>query len=511
MVVCYHIYNFNNGGDIMQNVLDLLQEAVERYPQKAAIVDRDRIVTFAELDLQARKIGAAIRKHDLVNAPVGVIASRDADTLIFFFGVLFSGNFYVPVDPGMPAEKKRLVFADAGFHVVVGKRENQSLLDPLSFEGTYLTAEDVSDEVADIPAVGGNDPAYMVYTSGSTGVPKGVLKSHKALLSFVQAYAKTFNFTEDEIIGNQTPFYFDASAKDIYMMLQLGCTLDILPSSLFTLPPELIDYLNTHRVSFISWVPTALSLVSQLNPFSYIKPTTLKKVFFVGEVMPMKHLNKWRQALPDIQYVNLYGQSELAGICCYYEVTGTFLDTDTLPMGKPLCNCDMYLLNGDQIITAPGQIGELYICSDAIALEYFHDPEKTKTCFTHRDFGNGLVRCFKTGDLAQYDEHGNLVFASRTDLQIKHMGHRIELGEIETIAGALEQIHRCCCVYDSDKRKIILFCQLAQGVQMSSIDIKRALKDKLSDYMLPGKVTVMDQLPLNANGKIDRQKLKTMI
>lgn len=495
----------------MKNVLELLQKAVERYPQKTAIVDKDRKVTFAELDQKARKIGAAICKQRIVNAPIGVIASRDADTLIYFLGVLFSGNFYVPIDPGMPLVKKRLILEDADINIVVGKKENQHLLDDLSFKGIYLSLDDAYDDLASSVSVGGNDPAYMVYTSGSTGIPKGVLKSHKSLLSFVEAYAETFEFSPDEIIGNQTPFYFDASAKDIYMMLYLGCTLDILPTTLFTLPPDLIDYLNEHRISFISWVPTALSLVAQLNPFSYVKPVTLKKVFFVGEVMPMKHLNKWRQALPDIQYVNLYGQSELAGICCYYEVVGTFADTDTLPIGKPLCNCDMYLLKGEQIITEANQIGELYIHSDAVALEYFHDIEKTNASFVYRDFGNGLVRCFKTGDLAQYDDLGNLIFASRTDLQIKHMGHRIELGEIETLAGALEEVHRCCCVYDSDKRKIVLFCELAQGMQMTGIEIKRLLREKLSDYMLPGKVIVVEKLPLNANGKIDRQQLKNSI
>ena len=495
----------------MKNVLELLQKAVERHPQKTAIVDKYREVTFAELDQKARKIGVAICKQGIVNAPIGVIASRDADTVIYFLGALFSGNFYVPIDPGMPLEKKRLILEDADIHVIVGKKEKRHLLDAISFNGVYLSIDDMCDEMAPMPNTGDNDPAYMVYTSGSTGRPKGVLKSHKSLLSFVEAYAGTFDFSPDEIIGNQTPFCFDASAKDIYVMLYLGCTLDILPTTLFTLPPDLIDYLNEHRISFVSWVPTALSLVAQLNPFSYVKPTTLKKVFFVGEVMPMKHLNKWRQALPDIQYVNLYGQSELAGICCYYEVEGIFADTDTLPIGKPLSNCDMYLLNGEQIITEADQIGELYICSDAIALEYFHDIDKTNASFVYRDFGNGLVRCFKTGDLAQYDDRGNLIFASRTDLQIKHMGHRIELGEIETLAGALREVHRCCCVYDSDKRKIVLFCELAQGIQMKSIEIKRLLREKLSDYMLPGKVIVVEKLPLNANGKIDRQQLKNSI
>jgi acyl-coenzyme A synthetase/AMP-(fatty) acid ligase len=242
-----------------------------------------------------------------------------------------------------------------------------------------------------------------------------------------------------------------------------------------------------------------------------VKPETLKKVFFVGEVMPMKHLNKWRKELPDIQYVNLYGSSEIAGICCYYEVKTQFEDSAVLPMGKPLDSCKIYLLDQDKVITEPNHIGELYLVSDALALEYYHDPEKTKQSFIYRDFGEGMVRCFKTGDLAQYDELGNLVFASRIDSQIKHMGHRIELGEIEAVANALPELNRCCCLYNAAKKKITLFCELASGVTMKGQEIRSILRNKLSDYMVPGKVVVMESLPLNQNGKIDRQKIKTLL
>ena len=242
-----------------------------------------------------------------------------------------------------------------------------------------------------------------------------------------------------------------------------------------------------------------------------VKPSTLKKVFFVGEVMPMKHLNKWRAALPEIEYVNLYGQSEIAGICCYYKVTESFEDSAVLPMGKPLQNCTIYLVDGDHVIHEPGHVGELYIVSDALALEYFHDPEKTHSSFLRKDFGAGIERCFKTGDLAQYDEQGNLLFAARNDNQIKHMGHRIELGEIETVAGSLADVDRCCCLYDSAKKKIILFCQLSSGSLLTGPTIRSQLRRHLSSYMVPGKVIILDALPINANGKIDRQQLKNLI
>jgi len=266
--------------------------------------------------------------------------------------------------------------------------------------------------------------------------------------------------------------------------------------------------LNEKKISFICWVPTALSIVTQLNTFLEVIPETLEKVFFVGEVMPMKQLNKWRKALPNLQYVNLYGSSEIAGISCYFEVKETYEDIMVLPMGKPLSNCQIYLLDKDAVVTEPNHIGEIYYASDALALEYFHDPDRTAGSFLNKDFGNGLQRVFKSGDLAQYDMDGNLVFASRSDFQIKHMGHRIELGEIEAVAGSLKEIDRCCCLYDQRKSKITLFCQLTKGCGKNGREIRSLLRPMLSTYMLPSKVIVMENLPLNANGKIDRQELK---
>jgi len=494
-----------------KNVLEYLEKAVEKNPDKCAVAYRDEAYSYRELATLSKKIGFTISRHQFRNKPVAVIADRSVNALVYFMAVLYSGNFYVPIDPDMPKEKIAAIFEDAQFSVVLGNAEHQPTIRSVGYQGAFYNVLDVSDDAASIPEIGEEDPLYMVYTSGSTGKPKGVLKSHKAIVTYIEAYCKTFDFSEDEIIGNQTPFFFDASAKDIYLLLKMGCTMEILPSTLFMLPPELIDYLNQKRVTFASWVPTAISIVAQLNPFAMVKPETLKKMFFVGEVMPMKHLNKWRKELPDIQYVNLYGSSEIAGICCYYEVKGEFPDDAVLPMGVPLENCNIYLLDQETVITEPGKIGEMYLVSDSLALEYFHDPEKTKNAFLVRDFGNGMVRCFKTGDLAQYDAEGNIVFVTRTDSQIKHMGHRIELGEIEAVANSMPEINRCCCLYNAPKRKIVLFCELAPGVQMKGQEIRSLLKAKLSDYMLPGKVEIMEALPLNQNGKIDRQLLKTFL
>lgn len=496
---------------MLNTVLSYFEEIAGKFPEKIAVSYRDECYTFDQLMTVSKQIGFQLNRFHYQNQPIGVIADRGIQTIAFFVGTLYSGNYYVPIDPDMPVAKKQAIIDDANIPVIFGLEESKHLVDELAFSGMYISLGSPSEEVCTMPITGEDDPIYMVYTSGSTGKPKGVLKSHKAVISFAKAYRDTFSLSSDEVIGNQTPFFFDASAKDIYMMLILGCTLEILPSTLFALPPELIDYLNAKKVTFASWVPTVLSLVAQLNPFSEVRPTTLKKVFFVGEVMPMKHLNKWRAALPNIQYVNLYGQSEIAGICCYYIVEGEFENTATLPMGKPLKNCQIYLLDNGQIITEPNHIGEMYIVSDSLAIEYYNDVEKTKNCFVYRDFGEGMVRAFKTGDLAQYDQCGNLLFASRTDFQIKHMGHRIELGEIEAVAGAIPEIVRCCCLYNNEKKKITFFCELVEGAEITPRLLREMLKKKLSSYMMPGKFIILDKLPLSANGKIDRQALKQQL
>lgn len=288
----------------MQNVLLYLEKSANLTPDKVAVAYGEDQYTFSALRSLAKRIGTAI--GDMRRQPLGIIAARGVETIAFFMGALYSGNYYVPIDPDMPPEKKQAILDETGLQVILGTSEDRMLLSELHFDGRYISIENAGDAECVLPETGDEDPLYMVYTSGSTGKPKGILKSYGAVISYIEAYCDTFDFSADDVIGNQTPFFFDASAKDIYLMLKMGCRLEILPTKLFSFPTELMEYMNAKRVSFISWVPTAISIVAQLNPFSVVKPQYLRKVFFVGEVMPMKYLNKWRKALPDIQYVNLY-------------------------------------------------------------------------------------------------------------------------------------------------------------------------------------------------------------
>lgn len=488
------------------SVLEVLEQTAACYPHSVALAQEDAQLTFSQLLSRSRSIGGWLVQKGLSGRRIGVAAVQSVNTPVLFLAIAYAGGCYVPLNIDMPAEKLQKIAQDCQMPCVLTWSDSDAQvlrekhLQAVAMEGCSLPQETVP-----LPDVSAELPLYLIYTSGSTGQPKGIVKTHGAVLSFMRAYLQTFDYAPNDVIGNQTPFFFDASAKDLYMMLAAGCRLEIIPRALFLSPVRLVEYLNEKSVTVISWVPSALSMVSQFQTFQTVMPTTLRRVMFVGEVFPMKQLNRWRASCPDLEYVNLYGSSEIAGVCCYFRVTGTYADSDSLPIGKALPNCHVVLAKDGEVIQQSDTLGEIYVASDALAEAYFGDAEKTSATFPTLTLGeNAPCRYLKTGDLARYDAQGNLVFAARSDFQIKHMGHRIELGEIETAAAALPEVSECCCVYDAMRQKILLYAQSTATAKK----IQLALRQCLTDYMVPSKVIVLQQLPHNANGKIDRVALK---
>lgn len=486
-------------------IIDVFERTASRFPDKTAIADEERSISFSELRSLALYTAHRLPAGD---GPVGVMAHRDIFTVPFFFGAMYCGRCYVPIDPDIPKEKADKIVSDAGIRVILSCCEaDRERCEAAGTEFICIDRVATSEKTA----AADGDTLCLIYTSGSTGRPKGVLKSASAMKSFIEAYISEFGFDENTVIGNQTPFCFDASAKDIYLMAATGARMEIIPTKHFSFPVRLMEYLNEREVSFISWVPSALSIVTALNTFSEIKPIYLKRVFFVGEVFPVKHLNRWIKALPDLEYVNLYGSSEICGISLFHRVTGELDKDASIPMGKPLSNCDVRLVDGGRVITEAGVTGEVYVASDALALEYFNDPDRTGEAFVLFDAGEGEKRYYRSGDVAKYNENGELVFAARTDFQIKHMGHRIELGEIETAADSIPGVDKCCCLYNEKRQRIVLYIQPEAGSGITDADVRLALKEKLSDYMLPHKYILMEALPLNQNGKTDRAALRAAL
>lgn len=348
------------------------------------------------------------------------------------------------------------------------------------------------------------DPAYIICTSGSTGVPKGVVISHRAIIDFVEEASEVMEFSDKEIFANQAPFYFDASVPDLYCTIRNGATLHIIPAEWFVFPIKALEYIKEQQVNAIFWVPSALIVAANLRAVRDVDVTCLKKIMFCGEVMPVKQYNMWKKAVPEAKFVNYYGPSETTYASTYYVIDREFTNDEMLPIGKAAINTGVLILNDEDKPCAPGETGELCIRGSGVALGYYNNPEKTKEAFVQNPLSpyyHDIM--YRTGDLVKRNELDEIEYVGRKDFQIKHMGYRIELGEIENAAMTLEHMKRVCCLYDKKRQVIIL---LYEG-QLSQELVKESMKSKVPEYMVPGKVVQLEEMPMNANGKIDRRLL----
>ena len=354
-----------------------------------------------------------------------------------------------------------------------------------------------------------SDLLYVLFTSGSTGIPKGVSITHRSVIDYTDWVTETFSISEEDSFGNQAPFYFDNSILDIYSCIKTGATLYIIPKKLFFQPVLLLEYIREHTISTIFWVPSALIVVSKLKAFRNVDlSNTLKRVMFCGEVMPNKQLNIWRKFLPDVQYANLYGPTEITDACTYYIVNREFSDEEALPIGIPMKNTDILVLNDKDELVEGEEAGELCVRGTSLAMGYYNNPEKTREAFVQNPLNKVVPEIiYRTGDIVKYNEHGELIYLSRKDFQIKHLGHRIELGEIETAVSSLEEITLNCCLYDEKKQRIVLFID----ADLDKEYIRQKIEMLIPEYMIPGKVIYLKNMPINANGKIDQVTLKEMI
>ena len=327
------------------------------------------------------------------------------------------------------------------------------------------------------------------------------------MIDLVEQFSETFAFPARPILGNQAPLDFDVSVKDIYCSLKLGGTVQIIPKKLFSVPGQLIPYLKERKVNVIIWAVSAMRIVSNFKILDMQVPEELALVMFSGEVMPAKVLNDWMEHLPEAQFVNLYGPTEITCNCNYYIIDKKFKNDEVLPIGQPFRNTQVFLLDEQsKLITDNGEIGEICVKGSCLALGYYNNVEKTEEVFVQNPLNDVYPeKIYRTGDLGYYNEQGELFFSSRKDFQIKHMGHRIELGEIEVAVNAIEFIDAGCCIYDEKSEKIVL-CY--QAVETCDKAIVKELAKVLPKFMWPNRYVHLNKMPMNKNSKIDRVLLK---
>ena len=497
---------------MITNLTQYLEKQNQLRRNKIAIYDNYNQLTFGELRDSAVEIANKIyhTEENLINSPIVIFLPKGIIAYVALFGVLYSGNYYVPIDIKMPKDRLKKIIKQLNSKIAITSSSYSNELLSAGFNGKIIVLDSLDFRCCNdlyvierISKITDLDPAYVLFTSGSTGTPKGVVVTHRGVIDYIEWQCNKFNFNDSIILANQAPFYFDASVPDIYTPVCAGSTLCIIPNYLFSFPNKLIDYLNTNKVNTLIWVPSALITMTSRDFFDENLIGQLQLVMFCGEVMPNKHLNIWRKYYPNVKFVNLYGPTEAVYACTYYEINREFSDDEPLPIGKACENTEILVLNEDNKLVMNDEVGELCVRGACLSLGYFADSEKSRAAFIQNPLNpNYRDYLYRTGDLVRYNEYGEIIYIGRKDFQIKRQGYRIELGEIETAAYGMPQVKQCCAVYNDESKEIILYCVLSDEV--SDKNIYSFMKERLPKYMLPGEIKICAELPLNANGKIDR-------
>ncbi len=499
---------------MITNILTYLEHSAERSPDKTAYFDEQTTYTYQNIQKDAMAIGTALSENEMTGAPVVIYMEKTPYVMAAFWGVLYSRNFYVPVDTKMPEYRISLILENLMPKAVITDEENiqqaKVLFNDCSmfiFSELIKTAIDEERITTIRRRALDTDPVYVLYTSGSTGVPKGVVVCHRSLIDYVEHFCDEVGITDQDIIANQAPFYFDASLIDIYCTLRSGATMGIVPPDYFTIPIKLLEFMQNYHITTIRWVPSAMKMISTLRGFKTLRPDALRKVIFGAEAMPTKCYNYWKDHYPEADFVQIYGPTEITGVCTYYFVDREFTNDETIPIGHAFGNTEVFLLDeADHLITGADTIGEICVKGTCLAHGYYNAPEKTREVFTQNPLQNAYPELiYRTGDLAQYNDRGELVFSSRKDFQIKHMGHRIELGEIESVVNSLPGIKAACCLFHKERERIVLFYETDTYDDAGLIE---ALQDRLLKYMMPNTLYKLEHIPQTQNGKIDRMLLK---
>lgn len=505
---------------IPNSAVRLLDEITKKYSNKTAVTDEFESFSFKRLQDLGQSIATAILKNcdgGYMPEPVMVYLPKSGKCIASFMGAMYSGNPYVPIAYDMPSGRiQKIVDLLEGRGHIITDEAGLEVIKTMQIPNTmsvYLYSE-ISKTPADTESVykalltvTDLDPIYIMFTSGSTGEPKGVTVPHRGVIDYALWVQRTFNITAESKLGNQAPFYFDNSIFDIYSMLLTGAEMNIIPEALFMFPSKLPEFIRDNKITVIFWVPTVMINVANSGVLSEIDMPDLKTVAFCGEVMPNTQLNIWRKEHPDAVYANLYGPTEISDVCTYYIVDREFKDSDPLPIGYSCENMRIIILNDKNEIAKTGEQGELCVIGSGVSLGYWNKPEITDKVFVQNPANPYYEeRIYRTGDLAYITEEGLIMYDGRMDNQVKVKGNRIELGEIECAAMCISGVKGACAIFDAPNEQIVLFVESDEKMVLRKFNM--ALKEYVPKYMLPSKLVVMDKFPHTANDKIDRVTLK---
>ncbi len=521
-------------------LVDCLLESARQRPEKAALRYRGQSISYGELDRLSNALAASLKAHSVCSGDrVGVWLNKSIEAVCAIFGILRAGAAYVPIDPVAPAKRARYILRDCDVRSIITTPDRLELLDedfssrnapvlivlvdttsPSERSGTaHLLSwhEAVAPRQEDASVtIDSNQLAYVLYTSGSTGSPKGVMLSHRNGRVFVDWARERFRLTEYDRLSSHAPFHFDLSILDIFGAVNAGATLVLVPENQQTLGVALVRFVVDEAISVWYSVPSALGRMLDADNASTLALSSLRTVLFAGEVFPLKHLRRLRFAVPAAEFYNLYGPTE-TNVCTFYRVSDDDLGADRtqpVPIGRPCVYATTFTVDDTaSLVDVTDTVeGELCVGGESVMLGYWGDPAKTSKAMLALppDSRRGATLAYRTGDIVRRDKNGNYIFLGRRDHMVKHRGYRIELGEIEAVLLSDEAVAEAACVAipdTDDGVRLLAYVVSHQGSHAADTLLRQHCLTLLPRYMVPERIEVVSGFPRTSTGKIDRQVL----
>lgn len=499
------------------NLIEYFVETVAKFPKRNAIIDGERVVSFEDLDVLARRTaGAIIDRIHCKNRPIALFLPKCVEALQADLAITYSGNAYMNLDVKNPAERLGNIFALVKPAAVVTNNRFKGIIESIANanDTIVINVDEIPEDIV-VPSQGelldrisnliDTDPYCIINTSGSTGTPKGVVLNQKSFIDFMSQTFEEYKFSENDVVGSLSPVVFDIWSYEMCLLMGKGACIVVIPDTYSAFPVKILQLMQKHAVSYIFWVPTIMVNIANMGLLQKVDLPTLRLCWFAGEVFPTKQFNIWRHSLPQTTFANFYGPIEITLDCVYYTIEREIADDEPIPIGKPFRNTDILILDEDnQNVTEPNREGELCIRGTSLAMGYYNNPEKTAAAFVQNPLNHSYPEIiYRTGDLVYVNNLGEIVFKGRKDSLIKHMGYRIELGEIEhVIINNLKLIKNGCVVYNHQRKEITLYYEA--DAEISPAEFRKAIGNTFPKYMIPVVYHYLPELRRNTNGKIDR-------